>query len=381
MSKKRQNTFSLVGAGLANGLLAWFLRRRHPESDITIYESNPQMDRARTWSFHFSDTGPLYSDIKELISFQWPDYEVRFPNYRKKFSSGYGCLTPERLEHKLLEAGIRIEFNTPVVSSTTNQVTLQSGETRRSDCVFLSTGFKNLNSNMGYQKFVGQVLSLKQSHGLLHPILMDATVAQIEGYRFFYVLPLSEYDLLIEDTRYSNSPALSIEKYKDEIAKYAAKKGWFPGRIERTESGVLPIPLSEPVIINSSALHLGLAGGFFHPVTGYSLPDSARLADLISSLPQITPETVLQTLSHDQNRNSFRKQFYYFLNRMMFLAAEDENRRKIFEHFYQLPESTVQRFYAGSTTLSDAARILTGRPPVPLIPAFRSIFPRSREVQ
>ena len=34
----------------------------------------------------------------------------------------------------------------------------------------------------------------------------------------------------------------------------------------------------------------------------------------------------------------------------------------------------IQRFYAGDTRFIDGLRLLTGRPPVPLVPALRSVF-------
>ena len=43
----------------------------------------------------------------------------------------------------------------------------------------------------GYQKFVGLEIRTPQPHGMVRPLLMDARVAQIDGFRFVYVLPLA----------------------------------------------------------------------------------------------------------------------------------------------------------------------------------------------
>ena len=51
---------------------------------------------------------------------------------------------------------------------------------------------------------------------------------------------------------------------------------------------------------------------------------------------------------------------------MLFGAAEAGQRYRVFEHFYRLPAPLIARFYAGTLTALDKARILTGRPPVPL---------------
>ena len=59
---------------------------------------------------------------------------------------------------------------------------------------------------------------------------------------------------------------------------------------------------------------------------------------------------------------------------MLFLAANPRERRSILERFYGLNDSLIARFYAGQNTLADKLRILTGKPPVPIRPAFKSVF-------
>ena len=68
------------------------------------------------------------------------------------------------------------------------------------------------------------------------------------------------------------------------------------------------------------------------------------------------------------------RSFYRLLNRMLFHAAAPEARYRVFERFYTLPEPLIRRFYAGRTTLADKARILSGRPPVPLVRAVAAMF-------
>jgi lycopene beta-cyclase len=58
---------------------------------------------------------------------------------------------------------------------------------------------------------------------------------------------------------------------------------------------------------------------------------------------------------------------------MLFRAAEPEARWRVLERFYGLSEGLVRRFYAGRSTLLDKARILTGKPPVPIRRALREL--------
>ncbi|MEJ0065044.1 MAG: lycopene cyclase family protein [Caulobacteraceae bacterium] len=58
--------------------------------------------------------------------------------------------------------------------------------------------------------------------------------------------------------------------------------------------------------------------------------------------------------------------FYRLLNRMLFRAAQPDQRYKVLERFYRLPAPLIERFYAGDATLGDKLRILSGKPPVPI---------------
>jgi lycopene beta-cyclase len=58
---------------------------------------------------------------------------------------------------------------------------------------------------------------------------------------------------------------------------------------------------------------------------------------------------------------------------MLFDAADPPQRYRVLERFYRLPAPLIARFYAGKSTAFDRARILTGRPPVPISRALRAL--------
>jgi lycopene beta-cyclase len=64
------------------------------------------------------------------------------------------------------------------------------------------------------------------------------------------------------------------------------------------------------------------------------------------------------------------------LTRMLFGAARPEERRAVMERFYTLPEGLIERFYAGNPRLADMARVLSGKPPVPVGAAIASLAGR-----
>ena len=66
---------------------------------------------------------------------------------------------------------------------------------------------------------------------------------------------------------------------------------------------------------------------------------------------------------------------------MLFLAARPQERYRVLQHFYRLPEATINRFYAGWPNFADRARILSGRPPVAIGPAVKAMMNTGRRAQ
>ena len=51
---------------------------------------------------------------------------------------------------------------------------------------------------------------------------------------------------------------------------------------------------------------------------------------------------------------------------MFFRGATPEVRYSVLQRFYGLNQGLIERFYAGELTWRDKARILIGKPPVPI---------------
>jgi len=199
-----------------------------------------------TWSFHGTDLNPAQRQwLAPLVQYSWDRYEVRFPNRDRTLAGSYHSITTARLqevaERKL---GDCIRTGTAVAEIFPDHVLLADGTRLHAQAVIDGRGPRSSpHLDVRFQKFVGQVVVLDAPHGLGGPIIMDATVVQEDGYRFFYTLPLDAYTLLIEDTRYSDTPAVPRADYAAAIRQYAQLQGWSISRILHEEDGVLPITL------------------------------------------------------------------------------------------------------------------------------------------
>ena len=353
-----------------------------PGFPLLVVEHERSLGANHTWSFHDSDLEPAQRKwIQPLITHSWATHELRFPNRRRVIRGGYNTVSSDRLHEVVGQAlGDRALFQADAVEVASDRVRLADGTEIEAGAVIDGRGDPGgRHLEVGFQKFVGLFVRLAADHGLEGPILMDATVEQRDGYRFVYTLPFSARDLLIEDTYYSDGPGIDREGMGDEIRSYAERQGWEITTITGEEQGVLPIVLGGDLDAfwregPAGVARSGMRAALFHPTTGYSLPDAVALADEIAAAREGDGRALFQ-LTRQRSAGHWRRTGYYrLLNRMLFHAAEPEQRYRVFERFYGLSDPLIRRFYAARLKWIDKVRVLTGKPPVPVLPALRCLF-------
>jgi len=364
-----RSDYLLVGAGLQNALVAAALAEAVPQARVTLLDQSAEFGGGHTWCFHATDLreGQL-NYVEPFVAKRWPAHEVRFPRLSRRMDGAYASVTGESIRRgmrALLEQhpSFELRLNTKVRSVSGSEVHLESGEVLTAESVIDARGPAELKEAVaGYQKFLGLELELSEPHELDCPLLMDATVPQHDGFRFFYVLPFAPQRVLVEDTYFSDHAELDVARLRDEVLSYAQRSNLRVARVLREETGVLPLPTRVTAPRFEAPLRGGYAGGWLHPTTGYSFPAAARFASWVAATarePQHRP-TSFETLSR---RHAVQLRFGTLLNWLLFRAVEPEQRVSVFERFYRLPSSTIERFYALDTTPLDRARIVCGRPP------------------
>lgn len=426
---------AIVGGGLAGGLIALAFARLRPDVSVLLIEAGETLGGNHVWSFFDSDI-PARDRwlIDPMVVYRWRSgHDVRFPGFTRTLSAGYNSITSARFDEHVrsLLAGRVITGATSEIRA--DGVTLANGTRIIARGVIDARGFISLPTepgtgesslmardpttllpqeasivtgpaapaagpflrtpvpapddplaalDCGWQKFVGQTLRLAAPHGLSRPIIMDATVEQIDGYRFVYVLPTGDHELFVEDTYYSDDPHLDAAAIRPRIAAYAAAHGWTVEAVEHEETGVLPVVIDGDFDRfwprHDSLARAGVRAGLFHPTTGYSLPQAVNFTLDIAATEQLdSPSLALATRALAQGH--WRCGGYYrLLDTMLFRAATPAERWRIFERFYRLSEPLIARFYAGRSAARDKLRILCGRPPVPIRAAMHALWNRAR---
>lgn len=375
---------AIVGGGLAGALAAVRLAQRRPDLPLLLIEAGGAIGGNHTWSFFDSDVPAGARDlIAALNPVHWPRHSVRFQARARDFEAPYNAFRAEELD-RLVRATLtpqQLRFGARVERLEAGAVVLSGGERIAARAVIDARGPQGdvPALELGWQKFVGIEFAARVPDPQ-RAMVMDATMPQLDGYRFVYVLPMAADRVLVEDTYYADGPELDVEVVSERVRALARERG-IAGPELRRESGVLPIliggdpqafwPASDPVA------RLGLAGGFFHATTGYSLRLALLLADELANLPgplggpQLAAWSRGRFLQHWSDMGFFR-----MLNRMLFRAAAPADRHRIFAHFYRLSEDRIARFYAGEPTLGDKLRILSGKPPVAVVAAVKALMKR-----
>ena len=385
---------AIVGGGLAGGLIALALRRTRPEISVVLIEQGDVLGGNHRWSWFDSDLAAPESAalMAGFRTAEWQGYEVRFPAYVRQLGSRYHSLaSPD------FDAGLRRELaqdtvvaNCSVAAMDAAGVTLKDGRRISARTVIDCRGaVPSQHFRGGWQVFMGRHIRTMQPHGVARPVIMDTALDQHGAFRFVYTLPLSARDLFIEDTYYADDPVLDRSALSARIDAYIRDQGW-GGKsgsgfeIIGHETGVLPVITGGSFAayqaqqrVNGVAM-AGARGGFVHPLTSYTLPFAVETALAIAADADLPGVQMAAMVEQRARRHWARTRYYRMLGSMLFGAAKPDRRYRIFEHFYRLNEGLVERFYAARSTFPDKARILSGKPPVPVGKAITALITPGR---
>lgn len=371
----RDCDIAIVGGGLAGGLIALALARLRPDVAVRVLEAGPAIGGNHRWSWFDSDLSDQGRQLLDQFRLaRWNEgYDVRFPGFARTLGTPYRSLSSADFAGdlaRLLPPGT-IRTGAEIGALDGQGVTLTTGERIAARTVIDCRGFApSPHLTGGWQVFMGRHVRTPAPHGVERPLIMDATVDQLGGYRFVYVLPTCANEVFVEDTYYQDAPVLDRGALSARLDAYCRTHGW-GGEPLGSETGVLPVITGGNFAAFQDAQRIagvavaGARGGFTHPLTSYTLPFAAETALAVATHADLPGEQLAAMLEERARRHWHATRFYRRLGAMLF-GAPPAQRRRVFERFYRLDQGLVERFYAARSTLPDRARVLCGKPPVPL---------------
>jgi lycopene beta-cyclase len=366
----READIAIIGGGLAGGLIALALAERRPELALALVEQDDKLGGNHVWSFFGPDVPKADRWlIERLVVKGWKGYDVAVPGFDRALPTTRYSVTSDRLAYELRQTlpPRAILTGHRVVEVAPREVRCADGSRIAASAVIDARGMR-LTGELtgGWQKFVGRLIETRKPHGLERPLLMDATVEQLDGFRYVRCLPLSPTTLLVEDTCYSDGSALDRAAVVKRITEYARARGWNIKRVLNEEHGVLPAVSGGDFAAFWRATGNGVAkagrrAGLFHPLTGYSLPHAVRFAIALAARSDFSADA-LARFSEEHARAEWARGAYARKLAAMLFGAPPADRHRVIERFHRFDRKLIERFYAGRPTLADKLRVLAGRP-------------------
>ncbi len=368
----------IVGAGAAGLLLADAMGRDpfFENHTVLLLEKEPEKGNERTWCFWETGEGPFDSLLFarwEQLYFAGQDYQANFPiapysykmlkgsrfheAYRSRLATYPNIQLLARTVTGIQEEGNRVKLTTEQGAYTARQVF---------NSVF---SWEELRRQSSYpvleQHFVGWFVRAENPvFDAGKATFMDFSVAQLGNTRFMYVLPFTEREALVEYTLFS-STLLEMGEYEQAIAQYLKETlGCGTYEILDREQGRIPMTCFNFRERNSKhLLHIGTAGGWAKPSTGYTFKNTQR--KVVALTAHLKAGKTLQSFGR---RNRY---WWYDLLLLDILDRNNERGRYIFEALFKRRKATlILKFLDEQTTVWEDLRIIWACPKADFIKAL-----------
>ncbi|MFL2601257.1 MAG: lycopene cyclase family protein [Flavobacteriaceae bacterium] len=309
--------YIICGGGASGILLLRALRQDSYFEDQTILIIDKELKSGndRTWCYWEKPIG----EFDSILTQKWGRAQFSSETHTSEFD-----LNP--FQYKMLRSGIiydkfhkqvknlkKTKFLLAEIKDITSRKTytevITSLGSFKSKRVFNSLfDLKSLLNQNKYpvlkQHFLGWFIKTKKP--VFDPkkiIFMDFNIPQENETRFIYLLPQNSHEALVEYTLFSKN-ILRIEEYENGIKSYLESKGIVDFIIEEKEKGSIPMTCFPFYKLNTrSLLHIGTAGGWTKPSTGFTFMNTRRKIDsLLSFLKTKKPLDVF----------SFKNRFLFY---------------------------------------------------------------------
>ena len=308
--------FVIAGAGCSGLSLAAALSKANIKQSILLIDNNIHTNQDKTWCFWETlNTSPLPfpATVWKNLSFYSDNYEKKekiLPFHYVGVKSGdfYKYSYDELKNSKNIDI---IEENIERIYGLESGACVET-KTQKFHCLYL---FNSTSISAGHSKSHSSFSALKQHfQGWFvkteKPVFekntatfMDFRTEQHQDVRFFYVLPYSEREALIEYTIFSKQ-LLADEAYDEQIEKYIQETLQIEKfTIIEKEKGIIPMEFIHPDTSHNHVIPIGIVGGALKPSTGFAFSLIQKQVNQI--VKSIQSEKYLFHNNLIQNRFSF----------------------------------------------------------------------------
>ncbi len=373
--------FVIAGAGCSGLSLATALSKANVKQSILLIDNNIHTNQDKTWCFwDLPNLSPLpfTTTVWQNLTFYSDNYEKKekiLPfNYVGVKSGDFYKYSYEVLKNaKNIDI---IEENIERIYGLESGACLET-KTQKFHCHYL---FNSTAISAGHPKSYSTNSALKQHfQGWFvkteKPVFekntatfMDFRTEQHQDVRFFYVLPYSEREALIEYTIFSKQ-LLADEAYDEQIEKYIQETLQIEKfTIMEKEKGVIPMEFIHPDTTHNHIIPIGIVGGALKPSTGFAF-----------SLIQKQVDQIIKSIQSDNlplNKKKIQNRFSFYDTVLLHLLQKKEiNKSAIFISLFKGNNiGTILTFLSEKTGIFGEMKIFSTLPVKVFISALIEIY-------
>tara|TARA_Y100000991_G_C21974001_1_gene351131 strand:- start:3140 stop:4297 length:1158 start_codon:yes stop_codon:yes gene_type:complete len=365
---KKEYDIIFCGCGLSTLI---FLQKIISDSyfdnkSILVIEKNAYSIPKKTWSFWESKN----SKWNDFVIKSWDNISFKSHNFntKKKLDTiNYKMIKSELFYKKILDdlkSLTNITFHNAEVKSVQdngNQVKVNTDSNQfLGNKVFNSIIDNSYLEDDNYpvllQHFMGWSIKVNEDRFDENTaLLMDFSIKQNDETRFFYVLPTSRREALVEFTLFSKN-ILDDKQYEAEIHNYLLSLKIDDYTINESEKGIIPMTCYPFDKKNSKNLiNIGTAGGWTKPSTGYTF----RFIDKYSS-------KLIDFLKSNKSFKKFKTKNRFWFYDLLFLDVLYYNNKlgsNLFERMFKYNKfNSIFKFLDNESSFTDEIKIISSFP-------------------
>ncbi|MDA7686079.1 lycopene cyclase family protein [Candidatus Pelagibacter sp.] len=344
----REFDYIIIGGGCAGLSLAYELEIHEKFKNKTLAIIEPRNDyiRDKTWSFW----KVAAHNFEDCVKHSWSNFSVNIPNQTKYIK----C---DNFPYQSIDSGLFYQKIINTLKKNTNIHFLKNINeiSNENSFVFNSVSDVSDSKNDLWQHFSGiEIETNKDVFDDQIFNLMDFDCEQKDSVHFFYTLPFSKKNALIETTWISDLNHPSNQDYSIQLEDYIKNNLKIKNyEIKFKETGA--IPLFHPQNIKKiNQMEIGTAGGMTRLSTGYTFMNIQNQSKYIR-----------ENFENIQKVNNFTLNSKYKFLDNIFLKVLKKNSEKMPEIFFKMfncSPSTVINFLSNKSNIYEDFSIILKMP-------------------
>ena len=347
--------YVIVGGGCSGLSLAYELEihKKLENKTLAIIEPRNEYDRDKTWSFW----KVINHNFDDCVKKSWNNFSI-------KTSKSFKEIKCDNFPYQSIDSGLFYKKINETLKKNKNISFHKKVKDINTDSSFIFNSVPSfkIDQNKLWQHFHG--IEIQTPDNFFDDTiinLMDFDCEQRNNVHFFYVLPFSKNQAMIETTWLSKDDK-SLKDYESQVKNYINRLGLKDYKINFKEEGAIPLfhPTNDK---EKNKINIGTAGGMTRLSTGYTFLNIQEHSKYIRK----NIENIQSTKRYDIGKK------YQTLDKVFLrvLKKNPEKMPNIFFNMFNASSDTTIKFLSNKSSIFEDLSIILKMPKLTFV---KSIF-------